>query len=385
MSQSRRDFGQVKRRAGRPGYYVVFHAEGREIMRNAGPTRAHATRKLAAIESLLAEGAGLDETLGRIFNEVTGSTLTLREAAPMFLEAVGPRLKPSTHKGHSDKFDFMLRESWGGKNLSAVTSADLEKWCDARLKAGTSGASMNRYLSVLSTFFKWAERRSLVEGNPVRRIPRFSEAGRERQLYLEPAEVRALVNAAEDWFKPFLVVAVSTGARRGELLGLTWGAVDLSRRSLVIVAKTAKTSRAREIPLTPDAHAVLSNLRATSPAPLDETTSPILRQRDGRPLTGEAVKRALKRAVRGAGDAIPAEKRGHIGTHVLRHTTGTLLAMKGTPILDISRVLGHSDVRVTARHYAHAHPSNALRAIQGLSEVLNLSPGSDGATESKAV
>src|SRR5262245_42111190 len=84
-----RPWGHVFKPPGRPCWYAVFTAEGRKVKRSAGRTRSAAEKRLAQVRQYLDDGARLADVLGHVFGDFTGSRLTVREAAPLFLEYLG--------------------------------------------------------------------------------------------------------------------------------------------------------------------------------------------------------------------------------------------------------------------------------------------------------
>jgi integrase len=94
----------------------------------------------------------------------------------------------------------------------------------------------------------------LPNGNPVRQVRR-PKINNRRERRLQAGEWQALLDAVSDQrtplLKPLLRLALATGMRRGELLGMQWRHVDLNRRT-VFLPKT-KNGSARRVPLSPDA------------------------------------------------------------------------------------------------------------------------------------
>ena len=174
----------------------------------------------------------------------------------------------------------------------------------------------------------------------------------ERGKIVKEGEERRLLAAASPWLQRLIIAAVETGCRRGELLNLTWGDVDLTRGEFVVRADTNKTGQGRRLPISPRFRAVLDLVK------LD----PVGRQRPGHHRVfgnaiGEAVaciKEGWETTVLEAHGCKPAwtptgglspEPRAalrHIDLnfHDLRHEAGSRLLEAGWPLHHVQQMLG---------------------------------------------
>jgi integrase len=204
-----------------------------------------------------------------------------------------------------------------------------------------------------------------------------------RVAYLEPAEVsRLLAATSEDALGPLYALGVSTGLRRGELVGLRWSDVKLGElkveRSVArddrggwSAADTKSVRSRRTLPLPTMARNALDRQRkrqaaakiAAGTAWQDKTglvfTDPI-----GRPLLPEYVSHAFAEARQRAG--VPTAT-----LHQLRHTAATMLLAEGVPMAVISEWLGHSSIGVTAKHYAAVVPALHRAAADAMDRALS--------------
>jgi integrase len=193
-----------------------------------------------------------------------------------------------------------------------------------------------------------------IQENPVMKIskPKISN-GRTRFLNDNEKE-RLLQTCRESESKglyPIVVLALSTGMRRGEIMNLKWGDIDLDRGSILL--QTTKNGERRFIPLIGTALDLLlskyTNQAADSlvfPAP-HSSSKPI------------DIRSAWETALRKAGIS-------NFRFHDLRHTAASYLAMNQASLLEIGTLLGHKTVQMTKRY---AHLSNMH--IRILSESLN--------------
>jgi integrase len=151
--------------------------------------------------------------------------------------------------------------------------------------------------------------------------------------------------------KPLVQLAIHTGMRRGEILGLRWQNVDFAR-GVIHVTKT-KTNRDRDVPLNSEARQFLLDVyKETS----DEEFV-FVNPKTGLNLTD--VKKGFNSACREAGII-------DFKFHDLRHTAGTRLADTGADAFAIAEVLGHTSLQMTKR-YTHATDERKRRAVEALS------------------
>lgn len=196
--------------------------------------------------------------------------------------------------------------------MSALTSSLLAAYRDERLKI-VSGATVNREFSVLSHAIDTARREwdVYLSTNPctlVRRPPQ----GRPRDRRLEGDEEQRLLGACRGarnkWLAHFVALAIETGMRRGELLGLLWDNVDLERRTAFL--PVTKNGESRGVPLSSRAVTVLRGLPAFSSGHVFGELTPLaLRQSltaprvaPASPVSGSTISDTKPRADSSAGD-----------------------------------------------------------------------------------
>jgi len=205
-----------------------------------------------------------------------------------------------------------------------------------------SPATLNRMRSALSALMRFAKRRRLVPRgwtNPVLEVEALREDN-ARTRFLSAQERERLLRAARAsrWPKLHLLItmAITTGARRGELLGLTYGDLDLDAG--VAYVRTSKNREPRTLPLTP---AVVAEIRRLGVKGADVRLF-ASRYDPGRPMDFDSV---WTTALRLAGIQ-------NFRFHDLRHTCASYLAQSGASLVEIADVLGHKQLEVT-RRYAH--------------------------------
>jgi integrase len=190
-----------------------------------------------------------------------------------------------------------------------------------------------------------------------RRLP--EPKGRTR--WLTRGEAAALIQAAESepqapHLADFIRLALHTGMRRGELLGLEWRRVDLEESGLILLeGQHTKAGKRRSIPLNREARAALSQ-RAQFRAKHCPSSPWVFCRSSGARI--QSIKRSFASACRKA-----RIEDFHI--HDLRHTCAAWLVTAGVPLPEVRDLLGHSTVQMTER-YAHLAPENVRAAVARL-------------------
>ena len=214
-------------------------------------------------------------------------------------------------------------------------------------------ATANRILTVLKAALNHAWRDGYISSDEAwRRVKPFHNVDSPKIRYLSVQECSRLINACSSDFRNLVQAALLTGCRYGELTYLKVSDFDTTHQTLHV--RETKNGKPRHIPLTEEGiHLFKVLIRGKS----GDTF--VLARDDGEPWGKAHQVRRLKEACKIA-SIEPA-----ISFHVLRHTYGSLLASKGVSLQVIAELLGHSDTRITSRHYAHLLPSyvsDTLRA-----------------------
>ena len=238
---------------------------------------------------------------------------------------------------------------WAGKD------ADGAPIFKARKKA-IAPATLNRYVASIGAVFTWSiKRRIAPKGwiHPCRAVERRTE-NNEQTRYLSDAERERLLETvkASPWPRMYLLVlmALTTGARKGELQGLRWADVDLER-GLAHVGRS-KNGDPKVLPLVPT---VVEELRRWEAAP-----SSLVFPSNRRPDQPYAFEARWK-------DALRVAKIKNFRFHDLRHTCASMLAQSGATLLEIGDLLGHRQLQVTKRysHLATSHKQALVTRVLG--------------------
>lgn len=274
---------------------------------------------------------------------------TLRELLERYSREILPRKRPGTQAHQTTQLAWWQQEL-GHLRLDQVTPAYLTV-CREGLAKTHAPATVNRYLAVLRHAFTVAVAEwGWLEASPLRQVRQLREPqGRVR--FLDDAERQRLLDACTQspnrFLLPVVVLALATGARKQELLSLTWREVDLPRTRLLLLV--TKTGERRSVPLTGRALAELQTLAKVRRL----GTTLVFPRRDGQaPLD---IRHAWQQAVRHA-------RLEDFRFHDLRHCCASYLAMHGASLMDIADVLGHKTLQMVKR-YAHLTETHTVQVV----------------------
>lgn len=270
---------------------------------------------------------------------------------------------------------------FGAKPLHEITPFAVERWRVARLKA-VKPITVNKELGALKALLTRAVQWGQLPDHPLRSVKRAKEDRSGVVRYLTPAEEQALRNAltardvdriharanANAWRRargykelpelgpygdhltPVVLLALNTGLRRGELLGLTWRDVDLVAGRLTVRGAGTKSGRTRYVPLNGEARAVLKEWQEQATGDL------VFPGDDGEKMAD--LKTAWTKVAETAGLK-------DFRFHDLRHTFASKLVQAGVDLNTVRELLGHSDFALTLR-YAHLAAENKVAAVAKL-------------------
>lgn len=243
----------------------------------------------------------------------------------------------------------------GSCTLSDVTPALIAQHRDALLdgdgKRRRSNSTVNRYLAALSHVFTIAINEwGWIDDTPMRKVTKPKEP-RGRVRFLSGEERISLLGACKEssnnCLYTLVVLALSTGARKMEILGLHWRDVDLTRG--VITLHETKNGERRILVLAGHAldlmkeHAKVRRLNCDLVFPGKNNRSPI------------AIRTPFDNALKKAGIA-------DFKFHDLRHSAASYLAMNGASLTEIAEILGHKTLSMVKRysHLSEAHTSKVV-------------------------
>ena len=274
----------------------------------------------------------------------------LTEAIERFFEEA--TLKTGTIETYRYNSRILIR-LLGHLHLDEIDRRSLAEFVAIRKRTGVTDATIRRDLALIGSIFTAAIRWGWADTSPVTRFNK--KALREsspRTRFLTREEFARLHGAASDKLKPILVVAVETGLRKEELLGLTLPSIDLRRRELRLTI--TKTGRPRQVPLSPRALETIRELLERS----RPRSTYLFCEPDGSRV-GDP-KKAFGGACRRAGIE-------DFRFHDLRHSFASWFVQDGGDLYRLSRILGHATLQMTAR-YGHLRTDDLHEELERVTE-----------------
>jgi len=333
----------------RSGYYFAQFYDGhqnptRKTVALKTKRKRTAERALAKLEDAVALREIDPWALDR---ETTDKFGVMGVAVEAYLQSCS-HLKASTVTTYSDILFPFQRHLGCTYPVSQISVRDILGWLDS---TSAGDVTRRKYVNHLGYFFRYLVQRGEISTDlspkvPLRKVPEIAP----KSMTVEEVEtlIRTIRDYSEDercrkdftWLALLVEANVYLGLRRGELIHLEWDHVDLDRGILVVrnsAEFTTKSSRERSIPLCKQSSAALRTL-------LLFRIGKHVFQVNGQKLEPGTLSKMFLKFRRMAG--LPE----HINLHSTRHTFGTWLAERGTPVTVIQSLMGHSSVTTTERY-----------------------------------
>ena len=297
-----------------------------------------------------------------------------------WLEAIGGTVRPTTAAKYAIEIR-RLKPAVGNILLSRLTPADVQA-AAARLPETLAPSTRRRTFDTLRAALRQAVEWGLVARNPLTGIKPPSAPVKEMRVWTEDQATRFLEAAESSRYYALLYLALATGMRSGELLGLVWNDIDFAAGTITIRRTLAGVSGGAPVWQDPKTRAARRKL------PIDPHTVEVLRQhrkrqaeerlkagpawrdhglvfctQSGRPVIHTNLYYLVRGVAKRAG--VPS-----IRFHDLRHTHATLLFRQGVHPKVVAERLGHSRVAITLGTYSHVLPDTQAEAARVIGLVL---------------
>ena len=252
----------------------------------------------------------------------------------------------------------------GCHSWKSVDSDVIRDWMESMMDKGNSATSINRRLSALRSFYRFALARKLVDKDPVHGVTG-PKKGRPLPQFLKENEMDRLLDA-ESWTEGFedvrdrtiIMTFYETGIRLSELIGLDDCMVDFSNRQLKV---TGKRNKQRVIPFGEELLATLRDYTKCRDKEVNRLSDALFVTAKGQRMTSSQVREAVRKNL---SKVCTLKKRT---PHVLRHTFATAMLNNKAGIESVKKLLGHESLSTTEiythttfeqlkREYYSAHP-----------------------------
>ena len=332
----------LNKHSGRVYWIEWYDLAGQRRRKRIGSSKAAAEQELRRVQTAKAEGRNIKKS--------PDSCTLFKDLVAWYLELPEVKAKRSYEKDqmHCRRLVAQLRD----KLLKDITPAMVEAYKQERLgtvsyrNKPTKPSTVNRELTTLKTIFNKAVRNGKAERNPALGVKAFKE-NNARDRILSPEEYVRLLAHCPAHLKPIVKLAYHTAMRRGEILGLTWGAVDLKEGFIKLRAEDTKTNEGRLVPLNEE----LVEMFKAMPRGLPMT--PVFTYQ-GHSMA--EMKRSFATACKRAGIE-------NFTFHDLRHTAINNWRLQGHDFFRIMAASGHKTMNVFKRY--NTVSKEELKALAG--------------------
>ena len=327
------------------GYTLAIHGNRERKVSSAWPREEDALKALSERQQQIRAGQTdrpADETLGHVVER--------------YLKFKSDHGKRSLHEDKRILEKQLLPAFGAGLLIRQLSAEKIAAYEEQRIET-VSAWTVRNELTVLRHMLRLAHKKwGYLDREPDIELPK-APTGRTR--FLGKEEIERLLLACAQLRNQHLVsivtMAIHTGMRKSEILGLKWERIDLAKDlgfNARITLYETKNGEPRGVPLSRAAIAALTALELDP----DKREGTVFKRKNG--SDWGQIRTGFEKAVERAGLS-------DFRFHDLRHTCASHLAMQGRPLKDIQEVLGHKSFSMTLR-YAHLSPSHLLTAVESL-------------------
>ncbi len=324
----------------------------------------------------------IEETKGQIARGLSFAAVraTLEDFMGYYLKSIEAERRPATWKYYNHVSQDYIIPDLGTIKLKDIRPERIQSFYNELTERGKSAWTVNKIHVVLHQALKHAYQLGLIPQNPASKVivPRLPEV--EKKILDEDQVEKLLKVAANTRHKGAIYIAVITGMRMGELLGLTWDDLDWEGKSITVNRQLDRTGQL----------ATLKTKHGKRAIALGDQTIEVLRQHQeqqdrerqaagdrwqennlifpssvGTPMNHRNMLRDFKKILARA-------DLEDIRFHDLRHTSASLMLNHGVPVIIVSRRLGHSRPSITLDLYGHLIPSLQADAAEKIENLVNL-------------
>ena len=279
---------------------------------------------------------------------------TIRDILPPFLDYLKFEKRYSAHTIRSYQSDLLqlddyLQDKLGGMEAVVLTPVILRSWLASLKESGLEARSINRKISAVKSFFRFHQRKGILENNPSVTL-KVMKTGKRLPSFLKEEQTKELMAAEEEdtWKgrteKLLLEILYNAGLRVSELVNLKEKHLDSQRSALKVLGKGNKE---RMVPLKPEMLKILIDYRNSKKKVFEDfDTEYLLVNSKGKKLNTQYAYRAVKHLV----GQLSTTSKKH--PHLMRHTFATQLANNGADLNAIKELLGHASLAAT-QVYTH--------------------------------
>ncbi|MCL1819475.1 MAG: site-specific integrase [Oscillospiraceae bacterium] len=360
-------------------FYVTFYYGKDSSGKNKRKTKAYPTLNEARLELRKHEVSIMERSA------IDPSRTSVNEVIERHLEMLSLKSEESTLYGYRTIARHIKGHRLGNRQAQEVKPVDVQAYL-AHLqkdKALSSNTALKHY-NFLNSVFNMMEQQELIGRNPVKRVVTPKKIAHDPE-YLTVDEAREIFKRSKgDRIELPFALGLYTGMRRGELCGLTWDCVDfdndlirvrlnrLNVGSEIVLKQPKSESSERTLSMVPELKEILLTefeiLKNNKKLLGNQYRSSdfVICYNDGEPVRPNYLSEMFKRWFN---RKLNKDLRA-ITPHGLRHSFVALAIAAGIPLYEISQALGHNDISVTSRIYAHLLDKTHKNVTEGMAGLL---------------
>ena len=314
-------------------------------------------------------------------NITTASAMKIKDWMENWLTLYLPNIEATTRAGYREKIDNYIIPSLGNIQLKALNTDHVQKWVNELQQRGLSPKTIRNAYNNLNAALKKAVVLRMIPYNPCSGVELPKLVRYEAKIYDTDGIQKALEAAKGSDMYLIVLLGLSVGLRRGEMLALKWDSVDFSAKTIsihenrvmadgkAITKKPKTTAGIRTVSVGSEVMAALSDAKlkyfndraAMGKRFKDEGY--VIRQEDGSPYHPDSLTQKWERFTK-------QHNLPHIRLHDLRHSNATALIQAGVSPKVVQKRLGHSDISVTLNTYTHVLPSMDQEAAAKMDNII---------------
>ena len=242
--------------------------------------------------------------------------------------------------GHFNRFANFAAIS----TINQITTTTANRFCDHLAAQQLSSKTITNYRATLFSFCRWLVTRGYLPDNPIAGVP-IPKKTPLKIIYMQRPEFDTALQIAANLELWPIFFAAYAGLRQSEIYTLQWQNLDLKRMTMSITGKGGKSAA---IPISKKLAAIIAKIKRTTSCKVFPDLTRKKAQYYLRPLQ----------------KACPTLAQNGQGWHTFRRTFGSLLVQAGVSIAQVSKLMRHSNITTTERHYAHLVAEHGRDAVE---------------------
>jgi len=242
-----------------------------------------------------------------------------------------------------------MKKYFSDVQLIQLTGKDIGNYIEHRINSASAYQARKDLINI-SAAFNWAIGQGYLLENPCRYVKKVKVPQKLPLFYSQADFDKLLIAIDDDDIRDMVIFAVNTGMRQMELIELQWNQIILTDKIVILDNQhhITKGKRVRTIPLNTKALEVLNKR--------DKSTARVFLY-EGEPIKQVFISRRFGMYIEKAGLNLK------LNFHSLRHTFASWLVQAGVSIYEVSKLLGHADIKTT-QIYAHLRSDDLRRSVE---------------------